>query len=162
CEAASIEPTFTTYVGDDPVAYVVSLNLRRRHLNESQRVMVAAKLATLRDGQRADLVEGLPIGGASALLNVTERSVARAREVQDHGAPELVHAVEKGAVSVSGAATIAARSIEEQHKILALVEPRLILKAAQEINAKKAEIRRAERIAKLVELSKGNAALDTE
>ena len=44
--------------------------------------MVAAKLATLRDGQRADLVEGLPIGRASKLLNVGKRSIARAREVQ--------------------------------------------------------------------------------
>jgi ParB-like chromosome segregation protein Spo0J len=32
CEAAGIEPTFTVYQGDDPVSYVVSLNLHRRHL----------------------------------------------------------------------------------------------------------------------------------
>src|SRR5258708_35017245 len=31
CEAAGIEPAFTIYTGDDPVAYVISLNLRRRH-----------------------------------------------------------------------------------------------------------------------------------
>src|SRR5215471_21236950 len=80
CEAARVEPTFTAYTGDDPISYVISLNLRRRHLDESQRAMVAAKLATLRDGQRADLVEGLPIGRASEMLNVGERSVARARE----------------------------------------------------------------------------------
>jgi ParB-like chromosome segregation protein Spo0J len=33
CEAAGIEPSFTVYTGDNPVAYVVSLNLRRRHLD---------------------------------------------------------------------------------------------------------------------------------
>jgi len=96
CDAAGVEPTFTVYSGDDPVSYVVSLNLRRRHLSESQRAMVAAKLATLKDGQRADLVEGLPIGRASEMLNVGERSVARAREVQEHGAPELIHAGREG------------------------------------------------------------------
>ena len=88
CEAAGIEPSFTVYTGDDPISYVVSLNLRRRHLSESQRAMVAAKLATLKLGDNQHS-EGLPIGRSSELLNVGERSVARAREVQEHGAPEL-------------------------------------------------------------------------
>ena len=148
CLAAGIDPTFTAYTGDDPVAYVVSLNLRRRHLDESQRAMVAAKLATLKDGQRADLVEGLPIGRASEMLNVGERSVARAREVQEHGARELIHAVERGNVSVSAAADIATQRIEEQREIVARGE-REILRAAQDIRARKAEIRRAERIERL-------------
>jgi len=148
CDAAGVEPTFTVYSGDDPVSYVVSLNLRRRHLSESQRAMVAAKLATLKDGQRADLVEGLPIGRASEMLNVGERSVARAREVQEHGAPELIHAVEQGSVSVSAAADVATLSAQEQREIVARGE-REILRAAQDIRARKAEIRRAERIERL-------------
>ena len=84
CEAAGLEPTFTVYTGDDPVAYVISLNLRRRHLSESQRAMVAAKLATLKLGDNQHS-EGLPIGRSSELLNVGERSVARAREVTHVG-----------------------------------------------------------------------------
>src|SRR3954453_18196652 len=50
CEAANVAPIFTVYTGNDPISYVVSVNLRRRHLNESQRAMVAAKLATLQLG----------------------------------------------------------------------------------------------------------------
>jgi hypothetical protein len=36
------------FVGDGDI------NVRRRHMNESQRAMIAAKLATLHSGQRAD------------------------------------------------------------------------------------------------------------
>jgi N6-adenosine-specific RNA methylase IME4/ParB-like chromosome segregation protein Spo0J len=161
CQAAGVEPAFTAYTGDDPVAYVVSLNLRRRHLDESQRAMVAAKLATLRDGQRADLVEGLPIGRASALLNVGERTVARAREVQEHGTPELVSAVERGAISVSAAADVAALPAQEQREIVARGE-REILRAAQDIRARKAEIRRAERIERLAVTCNQNSPLPND
>jgi ParB-like chromosome segregation protein Spo0J len=154
CGEAGIEPRFETYEGPDPVAYVVSLNIKRRHLDESQRGMVAAKLATLRDGQRADLVEGLPIGRASEMLNVGERTVARAREIIDHGAPELVRAVEQGAVSVSAAADIATQPVDEQREIVARGE-REILKAARDIRARKGEVRRAARLDKLVEFGEG-------
>ena len=151
-----------TYEGNDPLAFVISLNLKRRHLSESQRAMVAAKLAALRDGQRADLVEGLPIGRAAELLNVSERTIARAREVQEHGAPELVQAVEQDSVSVSAAADIAALPIEKQRDLLAKLDKRTVLEAANEIRTEKAEARRAARIARMIEISKGNADLPTD
>ena len=40
CEAAGVEPTFVPFLGENPLAFVISTNLRRRHLNESQRAMV--------------------------------------------------------------------------------------------------------------------------
>src|SRR5262245_48110566 len=91
CEAAGVEPTFTVYTGDDPVAYVVSLNLRRRHLDESQRAMVAAKLATLKQGARTDLspIGEMSQGQAAALLNVGKRSVERAVEIRITVRPNL-------------------------------------------------------------------------
>src|SRR5262249_19579157 len=137
CLAAGIDPTFTAYTGDDPVAYVVSLNLHRRPLNESQRARVAARLAALKVGHNQPN-EGLPIGRSSELLNVGERTVARAREVQEHGTPELVSVVERGAVSVSAAADVATLPAQEQREIVARGE-RKILRAAQEIRARKAE-----------------------
>lgn len=51
CQDAGIEPRFHDYDGLDPAAFVVSLILRRHHLDESQRAMVAAKLATLGEGR---------------------------------------------------------------------------------------------------------------
>ena len=42
------EPTFREWSGEGSlVAFVVSLNLHRRHLDESQRAMVAAKIANM-------------------------------------------------------------------------------------------------------------------
>jgi N6-adenosine-specific RNA methylase IME4 len=157
CLAADVEPTFITYTGDDPVAYVVSLNLRRRHLTESQRAMVAAKLATLKLGDN-QYTEGPSIEGASRLLNVGHASVERAKAVQRAGAPELVHAVEQGAVSVSAAADVATLPAQEQQEIVARGDKE-ILQAAALIRARKAELRHAERITRLVEISKGNTPL---
>jgi hypothetical protein len=67
----------------DPLAWIISKNLQRRMLDESQRAMVAAKLATLKQGARTDLA---PIGAmseadAAAMLNVGERSVERANPI---------------------------------------------------------------------------------
>jgi hypothetical protein len=105
CIAAGVKPYFTHLPLVDPVKYVISVNLRRRHMDESQRAMVAAKLATLKQGARTDLS---PIGemsqaDAAALLNVGKRSVERAKMVRDQAEPELIAAVERGDVSVSGA-----------------------------------------------------------
>ena len=154
CLQAGIEPTFTVYQGDDPVSYVVSLNLRRRHLNESQRAMVAAKLATFKLGDNQHS-EGLPIGRGSELLNVGERTVARAREVQERGVPELVTAVERGDVSVSAAADVATLPVAEQTEIVARGEKE-ILAAAKNIRAKRVERNHAERMERIAEIAKRN------
>jgi hypothetical protein len=107
----------------NPLAYVLSLNLHRRHLDESQRAMVASRIATLRDGERPDR-QGSPIGEArtqaeaAELMNVGKRSVERARIVQEEGTPELVAVVDAGDVSVSAAAEVATLPPDEQRKIV--------------------------------------------
>jgi len=44
CAAAGTEPTFTVYQGDNPAAYVISANIRRRHLTVEQKRDLIAKL----------------------------------------------------------------------------------------------------------------------
>src|SRR5262245_1657466 len=159
CLAAGVDPTFAPYMRNDPVAFVISANIRRRHLDASQRAMVAAKLATLKRGDN----QHSPIGETSQaeaadLLNVGKRSVERAADVRDHGTPELVQAVERGEVSVSAAADVATQPIDEQREIVARGE-REILKAARRIRVKRGEARRAKRFATLVTLSNRDCPL---
>jgi N6-adenosine-specific RNA methylase IME4 len=113
-----------TYEGNDPAAFVVSLNLARRHLDEVQRAMIAAKLATMHQGARTDLS---PIGetsqaAAAKLLNVGKRSVERAARVRDKATPELLEAVEQGGIAISVAADLAAEPVERQHDILSALQ----------------------------------------
>lgn len=59
----------------------MSENINRRHLNESQRALVAAKIANLEHGQRAtgaDLrISPITQDRAAAMLNVGKRSVRK-------------------------------------------------------------------------------------
>src|SRR5262245_48048938 len=51
CLAASVEPKFTTFRGPGTaLQFVISTNLHRRHLTTSQRALIAAKIATLKQG----------------------------------------------------------------------------------------------------------------
>src|SRR5262245_56882290 len=43
CLIAGVEPRFEDYTGDDPLGYVNSENIARRHLTPGQRAMIAAK-----------------------------------------------------------------------------------------------------------------------
>lgn len=118
CQALKIKPKLVPYKGDDPVGFVLSLNLSRRHLNESQRAMIAAKAATLsRGGVRSKgSIDPLSSGVMGEKLSVSSPSVKRARKVLTKGSKDLVRAVEQGDISVSAAADLADASPEVQRE----------------------------------------------
>jgi len=69
CLEAGVEPTTKQYVGNDPLSFVVSLNLHRRHLKSSQRAAIAVesegllqKLETEAKARKRHGGEGRPIG----------------------------------------------------------------------------------------------------
>lgn len=41
CKELGLEPRFEDYKGDKPLEYVISLNLKRRHLNEGQKAVIS-------------------------------------------------------------------------------------------------------------------------
>jgi len=116
CQRLGREVQVKDFIGDDPIDFVLSANLHRRHLNESQRAMVAAKLASLALGANQHTKEGTSIDVASKLLNVGRASIDRARKVLAVGDAKLIEAVEQGKVSVSAAASQAANKDEKKKK----------------------------------------------
>ncbi|MGE0290390.1 MAG: MT-A70 family methyltransferase [Bradyrhizobium sp.] len=156
-----IEYPRVEYEGDDPLSFVIAKNLARRHLTESQRGMVAAKLAKLPKGvnQHTAASANLPTQTQAAdMLNVSERTLRTAKVVEEHGSPELVAAVETGVVSVSAAADVATLPKEEQVEIVARGEKE-ILEAAKAIRSERADRKREARVHLLTELSNRNAPL---
>jgi N6-adenosine-specific RNA methylase IME4 len=107
----------------DPLAWVISMNLQRRHLNESQRADVAAQIANMPQGARTDLG---PIGltsqaDSAKMLNVSVRSIKRATAVRnnENTTAELQRAVVQGHIPVSVAAMAANLPKDQQRKVAA-------------------------------------------
>jgi ParB-like chromosome segregation protein Spo0J len=138
CELAAVSPRFAdapAYARQDVVAYVISKNLRRRHLDESQRAMVAAKLREAWK-TRAPLPQlGETAEAAASLLNVGRGSVERAGKVLRDAAPELVAAVERGDIAVSTASVLSAAPVERQREVADA--PKSAPAAAAEVKAQR-------------------------
>jgi hypothetical protein len=57
---AGVEPTYRPHDGSDPLTFVLSANLHRRHLDTSQKAMVGAKVATLELGDNQHTANAVP------------------------------------------------------------------------------------------------------
>ncbi len=117
----------------DAVAYIISTNVHRRHLTESQRAYIAATLATLTHGANQHTTRGrtgkfagpantTPTQAAAAkLMGVSERSVRDARRVIDGGDDTTIAALKDGRIKVKAAADLAQLSKAQQRTIVAKV-----------------------------------------
>lgn len=113
---------FVPSVDGDPLAFVLSKNLHRRHLDDNQRTSIAGKIANMGRGRPSS--ENPPNGGISAakaagMLNVAPRQVERARVVHEQGVPEVRAALDRGEVAVSVAEQIARLPEQQQPAELA-------------------------------------------
>lgn len=148
CQFADVEPVTVDYDGDDPLNFVLSHNLHRRHLSESQRAMVAAKIVDWENGlnQHTAGSANLQTREAARKLSISERAVAAAKRIHEHGAAELVEAIRDGRVSVHAGEALSALAMEEQRKVLER-EERDIVQRAKEIRAEKQKLRHTVRLA---------------
>ena len=137
CEKEGVEPRFTYYKGDDPTAYVISHNLHRRHLTESQRAMVGARLVEVLR-KEGEVSRGRPKKNvvdppqnekdegrkpavrdqAALLVNVGGSAVQKALKVIEHGDDDLVTVVDGGRIKVELGAQIADKPKDEQKAIV--------------------------------------------
>lgn len=95
CIAADVEPRLEEYVGDNPLAFVKSQNLNRRHLSESQRAMVAAEIAKCQNSDTSVTAE-------AAEFKVSRESVHKAVKIKRES-PALARKVRDGKISLNAA-----------------------------------------------------------
>ena len=123
CLATDTKPKFKEYKGKDPLAFVISANLHRRHLSESQRSLIAARMATQKRGARTDLhlpqICGMSQTEAASHLNVSVRSLQHARKVLRHGSKQLIKDVQGGKLTVSKASAKVDQAVSRRAKVKA-------------------------------------------
>jgi N6-adenosine-specific RNA methylase IME4 len=126
CDRLGIVPPTETFSGEDHEAllYVIAMNVQRRHLDETQRAMVAARLPGFAHGgdRRSDQAADLPLvpqAMKARTFNVSERTIRDAVVVRTHAIPSLVEACELGCMPVSQAARAARLPEARQQQVAA-------------------------------------------
>lgn len=134
CAKAGIEPKYETIQTDDPVRYVLSLNLHRRHLTPSQRSMIGARAREWYDQQAKErqqrkpksVVANLPQQNSDdtgkardavgKVVGVSGKSIDHATKVLNNAEPEVIQAVDEGRMAVSTAAILSSEEPEKQRE----------------------------------------------
>lgn len=137
CEIADIKPRFRAVTVDDPIAYVLSLNLHRRHLTPSQLSMVGARAREFYDQQAKErqrasggdhrtkkaVVENLPPPDSGKardqvgkVVGVSGKSIDYATKVLKEAVPEVAKAVDEGRMAISTAAILASEPEDVQRE----------------------------------------------
>jgi len=135
CERVGVEiKTRDMEFADDGEAarFVLSKNVRRRHLDSGQRAMVAAELSKLfeaeaherrvKGGQKKGETQedtGKAAEKAAKITGAKTRTVEMAKSVKAKAIPEIVALVKAGDISLNSANTVASMSAEAQQEVAA-------------------------------------------
>lgn len=115
CARVGVKPRFEKFTGKDALAFVIDENLRRRHLSDSQRAMLATEIAKLNPGQNASA--GVSQDKAATMLNVKPRAVQTARQISKQGSKGIKKMVRDGKLSLNAAASVSRLPKAKQAKI---------------------------------------------
>jgi N6-adenosine-specific RNA methylase IME4 len=118
CEAAGVTPEFVEWDGD-PLAFVISVNLKRRHLTPSQRAMIGARLTRLKKGGLREFARLTHVEAAKA-VDINEREIRSAVKVIEGGRLSLVRAVDEGRVLLDRAVELVEEPDEVQDRLAEL------------------------------------------
>lgn len=102
CKMGNVKPEFTDYNGDgDPLAFINSVNVKRRHLTQAQKAMVGAKYETLSHGggrkfQDAPVRLEKTRAEIAKELEISPRSICDAKRVLETAPRKQIKAIEEG------------------------------------------------------------------
>ncbi|MEE1844168.1 ParB/RepB/Spo0J family partition protein [Streptomyces sp. NPDC088190] len=94
CKLAGVEPSFTTYTGNDPIRVIYSGNVYRRHISKGQQAMITAM--TMRS------VSGHSLRAHAMLHGLSRTRLSAANVVLTH-APALAEKVRTGTLGLDSA-----------------------------------------------------------
>lgn len=117
CEELDLEPQYRHYTGESPASFVVSLNLARRHLNQSQLAIISVKMLPILEKEARSRAEATQFGStatayvqspskgtaakeAADLTGASERYVYDAKKIMSE-APEEIEKIESGEKTIT-------------------------------------------------------------
>lgn len=134
CEIAGVEPRFSDYKGDNPIGFVRSENVLRRHLSTTQRAMFGASLVNAKVGSNQhgrDQMIPTTVEAAAKGEQVGVATMKRARKVFTKGSKALRSSVINKGVALADAAKITTLPKREQSKLAAKGPAAIKAKAEQ-------------------------------
>ncbi|MBX9676310.1 MAG: ParB N-terminal domain-containing protein [Methylotenera sp.] len=148
CSALGIIPKFAELeaANDKSVEQsVISINLHRRHLTESQKAIIGARLSNSFIGANQHTAGAVSQRKVAEELGISVDSVQRGKKVLNNGIPELIAAVSEGKIDISNAAKLAQLAKHDQSQ-LNFDDIKTIQEVSKAINKAKFEKRRKVRI----------------
>lgn len=139
CQKLGIEPLTKEFKGDDPLSYVISINIRRRHMTTSQRAMLATEMLPEFEKEAKERQSGTLVPNKELIIDsegtarssdqvaaefgISGKSVRRAKRIKEQK-PERVENIIKGRETVRTVEDEIKKEKEKERKDRAIAEGR--------------------------------------